>query len=399
MSKEKQIALIACLVWTVIVAMPFGLVKKSEKEQMRDIALSQARGFFQQVVDARTWNASHGGVYVEVNEETEPNPYLDVPDRDLVTTDGKRLTLINPAYMTRQIAQIGEKRDQIRTHITSLKPLRPKNVPDPWEEKALKIFEKGQKEYWEYLTDDQDRNIFRYMSVLMVEEECLQCHAEQKYELGDIRGGISISFPVDDIISASISDLRLVKTSLGITWLLGLGIISIILRGYRFKQQHVRQLESLTIKDEFTGLYNRLGFMTMARQQIKYADRNKHKAMLLFIDIDGFRQLVDIHGQEAGDALLKRMAGILRSTFREFDVIARLRRDQFVVLAMDSSQDDLKAITERLEKVVREDNEAAEVSYELSVSFGSAEYDPEDPQELELLVLEADEKLDYGPDR
>ncbi len=399
MSKEKQIALIACLVWTAIVAMPIGLVKKSEKEHMRDIALSQARGFFQQVVDARTWNASHGGVYVEVNEETKPNPYLAVPDRDIVTTEGRRLTLINPAYMTRQIAQIGEKRDQIRTHITSLKPLRPKNVPDPWEEKALKTFEHGKKEYWEYLTDEQGRNIFRYMSVLIVEKECLRCHAEQKYELGDIRGGISISFPADDIISASISDLRLVKTSLGITWLLGLGIIVIVLYGYKLKQQHVRQLESLTIKDVFTGLYNRLGFMTMARQQIKYADRNKQKAMLLFIDIDGFRQLVDIHGQGAGDTLLIRMAGILRSTFREFDVVARLRRDKFVVLAMDSSQEDLKAITERLEKIVSEDNEAAEVPYKLSVSFGAAEYDPEDPQDLELLILEADQKLDFGPDR
>ncbi len=398
MSKENRIALIACLVWTVIVAMPFGLVKKSEKEQMRDIALSQAKGFFQQVVDTRTWNARHGGVYVEVNEETEPNPYLDIPDRDLVTTDGRRLTLINPAYMTRQIAQIGEKRDQIRTHITSLKPLRSKNVPDPWEEKALKIFERGRKEYWEYLIDDQGRNIFRYMSVLMVEKECLQCHAEQKYELGDIRGGISISFPADDIISASISDLGLVKTSLGITWLLGLGIIGIVFYGYRLKQQHVRQLENLTIKDEFTGLYNRLGFMTMARQQIKYADRNMQKAMLLFIGIDGFRQLVDIHGQEAGDALLVRMAGILRSTFREFDVIARLKRDQFVVLAMDSSLGELKAIRERLEKMVREDNETTETPYELSVSFGSAEYDPEDPQDLELLILEADERMDIVPD-
>lgn len=396
MSKENRIALIALIVWTVIVAMPLGLVKKSEKEHMRDIALSQARGFFQQVVDARTWNASHGGVYVEVNEHTVPNPYLEVPDRDLVTTDGRRLTLINPAYMTRQIAEIGEKRDQVRTNITSLRPLRPQNVPDPWEEKALKIFDRGKKEYWEYMTDDKNRNIFRYMSVLMVEEGCLRCHAEQKYKLGDIRGGISISFPADDIVSASISDLRLVKVSLGITWLLGLGIIGIVSFGYRFKQEHVRQLENLTIKDKFTGLYNRLGFMTMARQQLKYADRNTQKAMLLFIDIDGFRQLADIYGPGAGDDLLTRMTGILRRTFREFDVIARLRRDKFVVLAMDSSQKDLKAITERLEKMVHEDNEKTDVPYELSVSFGAAEYDPEDPQDLELLILEADERMDIS---
>ncbi|MEE8547631.1 MAG: hypothetical protein V3S63_05930, partial [bacterium] len=66
---------------------------------------------------------------------------------------------------------------------------------------------------------------------------------------------------------------------------------------------------------------------------------------------------------------------------------------------LDSSQNNLEAITKRLEKVVREDNEATEAPYELSVSFGFAEYDPEDPQDLELLILEADEKLDYGSDR
>ena len=67
------------------------------REQMTSVALAGARNMFRMVILTRNWNASHGGIYVPVTQRVEPNPYLDHPKRDLTTTDGVELTMINPA--------------------------------------------------------------------------------------------------------------------------------------------------------------------------------------------------------------------------------------------------------------------------------------------------------------
>jgi hypothetical protein len=85
----------------------------------------------------RRWNAGHGGIYVPVTDETPPNPYLEVPERDITTQSGVVLTLMNPAYMTRQVHELGAKAFGIQGHITSLNPIRPANAPDSWEARAL----------------------------------------------------------------------------------------------------------------------------------------------------------------------------------------------------------------------------------------------------------------------
>jgi diguanylate cyclase (GGDEF)-like protein/PAS domain S-box-containing protein len=148
----------------------------------------------------RDWNASHGGVYAPVTEETQPNPYLKHPKRDVVTTDGMRLTLVNPAYMTRQIAEVAERVDGVKFHITSLNPLRPANAADPWETEALRLFEQGRNEVL------MEQNIagmpvHRYMAPLFVKQSCLKCHADQGYKLGDVRGGISVTMPAESILA------------------------------------------------------------------------------------------------------------------------------------------------------------------------------------------------------
>jgi len=82
----------------------------------------------------RNWNSGHAAVYVSVTAETPPNPYLaDIPERDIVTPSGRPLTLMNPAYMTRQAMEIKNKEMGIQQHMTSLNPLRPENAADPWE--------------------------------------------------------------------------------------------------------------------------------------------------------------------------------------------------------------------------------------------------------------------------
>ena len=111
------------------------------------MALEAARINFDKDLLYRRWASKHGGVYVPVTPETPPNPYLEhVAERDITTPSGRQLTLMNPAYMTRQVYTFSQKESAIRGHLTSLKPLRPENRADPWEVQALKSFEQAKSE-------------------------------------------------------------------------------------------------------------------------------------------------------------------------------------------------------------------------------------------------------------
>lgn len=180
--------------WLLIVGAAFGKNYSLEAKARQDLAFQAARAFFNQIVLSRAWNASHAGVYVPVTENTRPNPYLDDPHRDIETTDGTKLTKINPAFMTRQIAEIAARKNGIQFHITSLKPIRPDNKPTDWEKTWLESFDKGVKEQGAFQDNGSDMS-FRYMAPLVTEQSCLACHARQGYSLGDIRGGISVTLP------------------------------------------------------------------------------------------------------------------------------------------------------------------------------------------------------------
>ena len=174
-----------------------GLSLQQDITQIREdryrLAVSSGKILFRTIVATRAWISSHGGVYVPVTETVRPNPYLTVPDRDVRTIDGRELTKINPSYMTRLLGEVlaGEG---YTVHITSLKTLRPGNAPDEWERAVLEKFDKGSAVEYS-LTGPAGNRIFRYMEPLKTDASCLQCHREQGYKVGDVRGGISIAFP------------------------------------------------------------------------------------------------------------------------------------------------------------------------------------------------------------
>lgn len=197
------------LLSTLIVAgsLFFNLYKLNE--EFSELERAEARASFAKDIIYRRWNASHGGVYVPITKDTPPNPYLAVlPDRDITTIDGKKLTLMNPAYMTREVFGLAEKELGIRNNITSLKPLRPENKPDNWEHEALLSFERGAKEVSKegYINNEPYMRLIR---PLYVEQGCLKCHLQQGYKVGDVCGGISVSVPMKRYY-ASINKFRLV---------------------------------------------------------------------------------------------------------------------------------------------------------------------------------------------
>ena len=132
--------------WIVLISFSTIWNIESIDENMNNIARIQGESFFEEILNTRAWNASHGGVYVPITDETKPNSYLETPNREIyIDSLGLSLTKINPAYMTRQISEIAEAKSNVKYHITSLKPIRPGNKADEWENEQLYKFENGQR--------------------------------------------------------------------------------------------------------------------------------------------------------------------------------------------------------------------------------------------------------------
>ncbi|MFZ5949756.1 MAG: c-type heme family protein, partial [Candidatus Rifleibacteriota bacterium] len=168
-----------------------------------ELAAQNARSQYRKDLIYRRWASMHGGVYVPLAEHTPANPYLShIPDRDIISTSGKAFTLVNPAYMTRQVHEIGKKDYGDRCHITSLNPIRPENAPDPWEVEALKAMEKGQGEILA-VSELEGEPYLRIMQPMITENSCLKCHAQQGYKVGEIRGGISVSVPLNPYFAST----------------------------------------------------------------------------------------------------------------------------------------------------------------------------------------------------
>ena len=92
--------------WTVVISASVTWNLLNHNQSMREIALSEARAYFNKDQAFRLWATSHGGVYVPSDERTPPSPYLThVPDRDIETPSGTQLTLMNPSYAVRQMKE------------------------------------------------------------------------------------------------------------------------------------------------------------------------------------------------------------------------------------------------------------------------------------------------------
>ena len=191
----------------------------------RKIAIAQARAYFNKDQAIRHWVTFQGGVYVPATEHTPPNPYLEhVPKRDITDDSDRQLTMMNPAYVLRQINEKFHHMYGVGGHITSLKPLRPENAPDEWEVQALKKFETGSDE----ITEEVGVNgnpVLRLMRPMVTNQGCLKCHAHQGYKEGDIRGGVSVAIPMDDLYNTSHNHCIILTVGHLALWLLvGTGI-------------------------------------------------------------------------------------------------------------------------------------------------------------------------------
>ena len=225
--------LLAALFWTLAIAILATWQQSSDRQAALENAKISARQSFNKDLLIRRWASEQGGVYVPITPATPPNPHLShLPERDITTPSGRPLTLLNPAYIIRQIHQFGrDSGDHGYGHITSLKPLRPENAPDNWERSALEKLAAGEPE-WSNLEWLAGAIYLRLMQPLVLEPACLQCHPEQP--VGSIRGGISVSIPWAQFQETITRKRTLLWLGHGALWLLGLG-------GLGFARHHLRR--------------------------------------------------------------------------------------------------------------------------------------------------------------
>ena len=379
--------IILCLLWVALITGSFYWNYTSAKIEQDKIAFQTAKSFFDLIVMTREWNAWHGGVYVPVTPETMPNPYLEIPMRDIHVNEQLTLTQINPAYMTRQIAEIAEEQN-VTFHLTSLNPIRPQNKPSLKEEKALKAFEKGVSKKGEFI-EQNGKTEFFYMAPLETKDECLKCHAAQGYQKGDIRGGIRVTLPFE----ASIPMTALLLGHIGIGLL---GLIGIIAGGLRLGNAY-NTIRKQAKSDGLTGVSNRRSFSERIAVELNRSRLDQEPLSLIMIDIDYFKPFNDHYGHEQGDHCLKKVARQISNTIkRPGDFCARYGGEEFVVLLPATPSAGAMHIAEE----IRINIEKLEIPHIASlcdgivtVSLGVATFEDYDTSSRDTLLYKADTAL------
>ena len=149
-------------------------------------------------------------------------------------------------------------------------------------------------------------------------------------------------------------------------------------------------LQSLSLVDELTGLYNRRGFLAVTEQYLESFQRTDNSLVVLYADLDGLKEINDSLGHLEGDRALVRTAEVLKEAFRSSDIIARLGGDEFVLLAGVGADESAESLTDRLQQKIGLDNAQRNRPYDLSISIGVAHYDPDEACTIEELMGRAD---------
>lgn len=276
------------LVWTASLTVLFILANRHVIKETRVRALAQAQANLNKDVAFRNWATMHGGLYVPVTENTPPNPYLaHIITRDIQSTDGSDLTLMNPAYAVRQLNEAFPKDFGITGHFTSLKLLRPENGPDKWEKAVLQRFDKDEREIHEF-TEIDGEPYLRLMRALALEEGCLKCHSHQGYEIGDIRGGVAVALSLKSLYAQELQNRLMLLLLFSCLWVL---VSSLILWGSK-KLSHAYILRDETLHRMET-LYQKSADGILLLQDEKFIDCNE--SALRMLGYADKKMLVDHH--------------------------------------------------------------------------------------------------------
>ncbi|MBZ0157870.1 MAG: DUF3365 domain-containing protein [Alphaproteobacteria bacterium] len=282
---------------------------------------NEARVLFRQIVITRKWIADHGGIFIEKLPWVKPTPYMR--DSEIIDERGKRYVKETPAMVTKELSRYSKDKGLYWFHITSLKLTNPENAPDDFEKKALATFEKsGQKEL---ISVERIENApyLRYIAPLYVEEACLKCHAKQGYRIGDVRGAISVTLPLERTFAEIAKNKRQMFISMilivvSLIAAMFLMMKNLVLTPMRKLKHSIRQFSEgkydpesrLETGDEFEDLF--CAFSEMARSLTEYHNCLNDKIRAATRDIEGTNR-----------KLLEANKRLSEANVRKSDFIAR----------------------------------------------------------------------------
>ena len=405
------ITVITC--FTILIMKYLNNSKNDYQTISEKILFQQASTLFNNLVTIRKWSSDHGSIYVKAHENIKPNPYL--VDNHTYTKDNELLIKINPAWMTRQLSEISNKNENFYFKITSLNPVNPNNFPDEFEKNGLKILEKN-KELKFYTKIENNK--YNLIGPLKVELSCLQCHAEQGYVLGDIRGGLRVSVPIDNyleniqIVNSKTDVLYFVTLITSITFILIIIYIinsiyaresniiklnqtlekKVLKRTKELRDANKKLIENSTI-DYLTNIPNRRYFFETGSKYFHLAKRQESELSVIYIDIDYFKNINDTYGHNIGDEILKIIANTLSKNIRKSDIVARTGGEEFIILLTDIDEQKAFIFAEKLRKAIENTNyKKDDITIKSTISLGISGIKNND-EKLDSIINRADKAL------
>ncbi len=170
-----------------------------------------------------------------------------------------------------------------------------------------------------------------------------------------------------------------------------------LIRSIRYSiERHrlIQKLKTISITDELTGLYNRRGFAVLAKKQLEMAARFEKSLWLIYLDLDNMKVINDTFGHKEGDNALIDVSDILKRTFRESDIMARMGGDEFAIIAVNEATHESHEMVRRVQEVTDDFNAKTERPYKISFSIGVVACDIVPDCDIDELLSIAD-KLMY----
>ena len=226
----KRNTIIFVLIFTFIIFIAFFYSFWRTDKFVETLAKENAEYFTTLAIKIVKWLSLKGGAYFIEDNRTKPSIYMNLPEKEVTLKSGKKYAYINVASIIREITSIKIGTKNVKIRLTSLYPVDPKNKPDSWEKKALKIIKNIKKPYFEFTKS----NSFRYMYPLVFSKDCLKCHINLGLNIGELRGGISVTIPAINYIYFKKRTLMNSGIFYGIIWIFG--IILCILFYYKNKK-------------------------------------------------------------------------------------------------------------------------------------------------------------------
>lgn len=389
----KHFLLTSGLIVTLFISAIFlGLAIRSQSLLNEEMRL-HGDSLIQAMVITRTWNAKHNGVFVEKTPGVESNPFLKNPD--IQGVDGKTYTKQNPAYMLREISELSRGNDLFAFRITSDNLVNPANAPDEFEKRGLEVFRKGKNEYFEKVRTDKECS-FRYMSALRIERSCLSCHAAQGYMVGDVRGGLDVSFDITNLEGALRQNLIIIITLSVITTGSLLGLLYTAFRLLKKRLDMAREtLNAIAHLDPLTGISNRRHLLEHFEEELARTNRSGRQTACLMIDVDHFKAINDQYGHVMGDAVLKHLAVIVKETIRPYDLFGRFGGEEFLLVLPDTDSPGAMALAERIRRRVEGElavRSGLETDQPVTISLGMTSLSASDVT-VEDIISRADSAL------